>query len=64
MRLPRDILREIIDLPEGRPTSFTVRTDGRKEWKLELHKTLHTDERELVDLGVLWRVGAKELEKR
>jgi hypothetical protein len=36
MKLPRMIGRKIQDLPQDFRGSFTVHTNGRGEWKLEL----------------------------
>lgn len=54
MKLPASIIREIIDIPEGEPSSFTVNTNGRDMWKIEIHKHLRgvkiQDTRDLADL--------------
>jgi hypothetical protein len=55
MKLPYWVVKEIVDLPEGKPASFTVHTDGKESWKLEKHKTEKTEEKDLLDLRQAFR---------
>lgn len=63
MKLPYAIVKDIIALPEGKPTSFSVHTDGKKIWKLELHKQLQEEEAQLMDLNLLWKGSAHDPRK-
>lgn len=54
VKLPSSIVREIAALPDGKPVSFAVHTDGKEAWKIEVNKHLKEGkEAELCDLANL-----------
>lgn len=49
MKLPLSVVREILALPDGKPVSFSVHTDGRDGWKVELNKHLRGEKEHVRD---------------